>query len=220
METATDRLALFLVPHLYLTVFAVSAVDAIGIPFPGRIVLVLAGAFATSRPELALAIIASALGSLLGDHIVYLAGMRGGESLLALYCRLTLGSERCVENTLKYFRRFGAMAIVLGRYSTSVRLFAAILSGSGYFAYHRFVLYDLAGSLAYAAVWVVVGRVFSDEVDRILQWIGHRRAVVLVVPVAIVMILGYRLWRRRRDGKARAAALCGPPESERNRILR
>ena len=220
MEAATDRLALFLVPHLYLTVFAVSAVDAIGIPFPGRIVLVLAGAFASSRPELALAIIASALGSLVGDHIVYLAGMRGGESLLALYCRLTLGSERCVENTLKYFRRFGAMAIVLGRYSTSVRLFAAILSGSGYFAYRRFVLYDLAGSLAYAALWVVAGHVFSNEVERILEWLGHRRAILLVVPLAIVVILGYRLWRRRRDGGARAAALCGPAESGRNRILR
>jgi membrane protein DedA with SNARE-associated domain len=82
------------------------------------------------------------------------------------------------------------------------------------------VLYDLAGSVAYATVFVVVGRLFSDEVDRILQWIGHRRAVVLVVPVAIVVILGYRLWRRRRDGRARAAALCGPAEPERNRTLR
>jgi membrane protein DedA with SNARE-associated domain len=152
MEAATDRFVLFLVPHLYLTVFAVSAIDAIGIPFPGRIMLVLAGAFASTRLELALAIVASALGSLAGDHVVYLAGARGGEALLALYCRLTLGSERCVENTLKYFRRFGAAAIVLGRYSTGVRLFAAILSGSGHFAYRRFVLYDLAGSLAYATV--------------------------------------------------------------------
>ena len=64
---AADRFVLFLVPHLYLTVFAVSAIDAIGIPFPGRIVLVLAGAFASTRLELALAIVASALGSLAGS---------------------------------------------------------------------------------------------------------------------------------------------------------
>jgi membrane protein DedA with SNARE-associated domain len=76
MEAATDRFVLFLVPHLYLTVFVVSAIDAIGIPFPGRIVLVLAGAFASTRLELALAIVASALGSLAGDHVVYLAGAR------------------------------------------------------------------------------------------------------------------------------------------------
>src|SRR5215470_5271230 len=86
MEEAADRLVVFLVPHLYLTVFAVSAIDAIGIPFPGRILLVLAGAFAATRVELAIAIAASALGSLVGDHVVFLAGARGGERLLALYC--------------------------------------------------------------------------------------------------------------------------------------
>jgi membrane protein DedA with SNARE-associated domain len=220
MEAATDRFVLFLVPHLYLTVFAVSAIDAIGIPFPGRIVLVLAGAFASTRVELALAIIASALGSLAGDHIVYLAGARGGEALLALYCRLTLGSERCVENTLRYFRRFGAAAIVLGRYSTSVRLFAAILSGCGHFAYRRFVLFDLAGSLAYAALWVVLGHVFSDQVEQVLEWLGRQRALFLIVPAALLAVVGYRLWRRRRHGTARADGLAGPPERERNRILR
>ncbi len=211
MEGAADRFVVFLIPHLYLTVFVVSAIDAIGIPFPGRIVLVLAGAFASSRPEIAVTIIASALGSLVGDHVVYLAGARGGESLLALYCRLTLGSERCVENTLKYFRRFGAAAIVLGRYSTGVRLFAAILSGSGQIAYHRFVLYDLAGSLAYAALWIVLGRVFSEQVETIFEWLGRQRALFLIVPAALLAIVGYRLWRRRRHGTARAGTLSGPP---------
>src|SRR2546427_5793537 len=147
MEGAADRFVVFLIPHLYLTVFVVSAIDAIGIPFPGRIVLVLAGAFASTRVELALAIIASAF-----------------------------GSERCVENTLRYFRRFGAAAIVLARYSTSVRLFASILSGCGHFAYRRFVLYDLAGSLAYAALWVVLGHVFSDQVEQVLEWLGRQPA--------------------------------------------
>ncbi|HKC98883.1 MAG TPA: DedA family protein [Methylomirabilota bacterium] len=220
MDATADRLVLFLVPHLYLTVFVASAVDAVGIPFPGRILLVLAGAFASSRAELALAIVASALGSLLGDHVVYLAGTRRGDTLLALYCRLTLGSERCVENIVKYFRRFGAAAIVLGRYSTGVRLFAAILSGTGRIPYRRFLLYDLAGSLAYAAVWVVLGRVFGDEVEAALEWLGRQRALFLIVPTAIAAIVGYRLWRRRRHGAARAEDLCGPPESGRNRILR
>jgi len=220
MEEAADRLVVFLVPHLYLTVFAVSAIDAIGIPFPGRILLVLAGAFAATRVELAIAIAASALGSLVGDHVVFLAGARGGERLLALYCRLTLGSERCIENTLRYFERFGPAAILLGRYSTSVRLFASILSGTGRIAYRRFVLYDLVGSLAFATVWVVLGRVFGDEVAVVLEWLGRQRALFLIVPAAILTIVGYRLWQRRRHGRARTAELGGPCEPEQNRILR
>src|SRR5215831_2490097 len=198
MDAAVDRLVVFLVPHLYVTVFVVSAIDAIGIPFPGRILLVLAGAFAATRVELAIAIVASALGSLVGDHVVFLAGARGGERLLALYCRLTLGSERCIENTLRYFERFGPAAILLGRYSTSVRLFAAVLSGSGRIAYRRFVLYDLAGSLVFATVWIGLGWLFSDEVEVVLEWLGRQRVLLLIVPTAILAIVGYRLWQRWR----------------------
>ncbi|MGH7346703.1 MAG: DedA family protein, partial [Candidatus Rokuibacteriota bacterium] len=128
-------------------------------------------------------------------------------------------SERCVEDTLRYFRRFGATAVVLGRYSTGVRLFAAILSGTGQITYQRFVLYDLAGSLAYATLWVVLGRVFSEEVELIFEWLGRHRGLFLIVPAAILAIVGYRLWRRRH-GTARAGGLGGPAEPARNRILR
>ena len=208
---ATEWLIVFLIPHLYVTVFLTSIIDATGVPFPGRLILIFAGAFASTRPEIALVIVAAAVGLVIGDHVLYLAGARGGAALLALYCRLTLGSELCIENTLKYFRRFGPAAILLGRYSTGVRLFAAILSGSGHIAYHRFVVYDLIGSLIYATLWTVLGHIFSAQVETLLDWIGRQRALFLIVPVAIVAIVGYRFWRRRRHGSARA---------DRNRILR
>ena len=94
------------------------------------------------------------------------------------------------------------------------------MSGCGHFAYHRFVLYDLAGSLAYAALWVVLGHVFSDQVEEILEWLGRQRAFFLIVPAGLLAIVGYRLWRRRRHGTARGDELGGPTEPERNRILR
>ena len=146
--------------HVYLTVLVANTIDATGIPFPGRIVLILAGALLPSLPQLGLAILAGALGALLGDHLLFLVGQRGGSALLAWYCRLTLGSERCVDDTVKYFRRLGPSAIVLGRYSTGVRLFAAILSGCGHLRYRRFLTFDIAGTLVYATLWVTVGYLF------------------------------------------------------------
>jgi len=201
---AAERFIAFLIPHLYLTVFIVSVIDATGLPFPGRIILVLAGAFVSTSREMTLAIVAGTLGLVIGDHVLYLAGARGGQSLLALYCRLTLGSDLCVENTLKYFRRFGPTAILLGRYSTGVRLFAAILSGSGHIAYHRFVLLDLAGSLIYTTVWMVLGHVFSEQVEALLAWLGRQRALFLIVPLGLAAVVGYRVWRRRHHGRAQA----------------
>jgi membrane protein DedA with SNARE-associated domain len=108
-----------------------------------------------------------------------------------------------VEDTVKSFRRFGPPAILLGRYSTGVRLFAAILSGCGYIPYRRFLGFDLAGSLIYATLWVGLGHIFGDQVMVTLQWLGRRRAVLLIVPAAIVAMVAYRLWRRWRYGAAR-----------------
>ncbi len=73
------------------------------------------------------------------------------------------------------------------------------------------MLYDLAGSLAYAALWIVLGRVFSEQVETIFEWLGRQRALFLIVPAALLAIVGYRLWRRRRHGTARAGTLSGPP---------
>jgi len=190
--------------HVYLTVLVANTIDATGIPFPGRIVLILAGALLPSLPQLGLAILAGALGALLGDHLLFLVGQRGGSALLAWYCRLTLGSERCVDDTVKYFRRLGPSAIVLGRYSTGVRLFAAILSGCGHLRYRRFLTFDIAGTLVYATLWVTVGYLFGDHVWAALTWVSRRRGLILILPGAVLGIVAFRLWRRWRYAPARA----------------
>jgi membrane protein DedA with SNARE-associated domain len=120
MEVAQPFIA-FLTGHVHLAVFAACAIEATGIPFPSRILLILAGVFLASTAGLAWAVVLAAAGAVLGDHVLYLSGRCGGPSLLRMYCRLTLGSERCVEDTVAYFARFGAPAIVLGRFSTGVR---------------------------------------------------------------------------------------------------
>ena len=213
MDTALPFVA-FVAAHVYLAVFVANTIDATGIPFPGRIVLILAGAFVETKPQLASSIVAGATGALLGDHVLYLVGWRGGPALLAFYCRLTLGSERCVEDTVKYFRRVGPSAILVGRYSTGIRVFAAILSGCGYIRYARFLVYDVAGSLLYAALWVTVGHTFGEQVSDILVWLGRRRAIILIVPAAILAIVAYRIWRRWRHGPARLLPV--PPSEGRH----
>jgi putative exporter of polyketide antibiotics len=54
--------------------------------------------------------------------------------------------------------------------------------------------------------------VFGDQVSDILVWLGRRRAILMIVPAAILAIVAYRLWRRRRYGAARLAL--GPPSPE------
>ncbi len=167
-----------------------------------------AGISATENYRVVLLIVTSVLGSLVGDHILYAVGMRGGHRLLALYCRLSLGSVRCVERTVAYFRRFGAAAVLVCRFSTGVRLFAAILAGSGQIRYRRFIALDAIGTLVYATLWIVFGSMLGAAIVERVG--GFGRVLLLLGPAALIGVLSYRLIRRWWYGPA-AGDLFPPP---------
>jgi membrane protein DedA with SNARE-associated domain len=202
--------AQYLLDHLLVVVFLVFLVEATGVPFPSRLVLLIAATLASEPWELAGLVAVTTAGALLGDHVPYLAGALAGPRVLAFYCRVTLGSAGCVDKTVGYFRRFGPAAILMARFSASVRIFASALSGCGHISYGRFLGYDLAGTLVYAALWVTVGALVGDQAAEILSRHGRARLLLLVGPLALATVVGYRLWRRRRDGPARADVAASP----------
>ena len=117
----------FLLRHLLTVVFVAFLIEGAGLPLPSRLLLLVAATLATDVQQRVWLVAASAAGSLLGDHVPYPAGSLTGPRILALYCRITLGSSDRVEKTAGYFRRFGALAVLLSRFSASVRLFASAL---------------------------------------------------------------------------------------------
>lgn len=194
----------FLLRHLLSVIFFAFLVEAAGVPFPSRILLLIAATLAVDARQLVGLVAVSTAGSLIGDHVPYLAGMLTGPRILTFYCRITLGSAECVEKTVGYFKRFGAAAILLSRFSASVRLFASALSGCGHITYGKFVTFDLAGTLLYTAIWVTVGYLVGERAAELLGRHGGARLLLLVGPAALAVLITYRLWRRRRYGPARA----------------
>ncbi len=112
---------------------------------------------------------------------------------------VSLGSERCVEKTIAYFARFGAYTLLVGRFSFGVRLFAAVLSGAGYISYRRFLVFDAAGALAYAALWIGGGHLFGMIAMERAQ---AARLVLFLGPLTVLSLIALRLARRLRDGPA------------------
>lgn len=196
----------FLVDHLLTVVFAAFLVEAAGVPFPTRLLLLVAASLAEPRQLVAL-VAATTAGSLIGDHVPYAAGVLTGPRILAFYCRITLGSAQCVERTVGYFKRFGAGAILLSRFSHSVRLFASALSGCGHIPYWKFITFDFIGTVVYAALWVTVGHLVGERAAAMLGRHGGARLLLLIGPLALVTLIAYRLWRRRRYGEAKPDVL-------------
>jgi membrane protein DedA with SNARE-associated domain len=194
-------------PHqVWAMAFVVAAIDATGLPFPGRFLLVLTGARAGSVQEAGVAILAAAAGALVGDHLLYAAGRLGGKRLLSLQCRLSGASARCLRRAREQFERFGPLAILFGRFVASIRLLAAGLAGSGAIPYVRFLAFDLVGALIWAGSLVGLGFLVGRQSASFLDSYGSRVEVLLaLIAVGSLGVGLYRWWQRGRHGSAMRA---------------
>jgi membrane-associated protein len=198
VPSAVQAYAGFLPQYLYPLVFVVAAIDATGIPFPGRLLLVVAGAYASRESDLVVTIALAAAGALAGDHVLYALGRLGGEKVQGLYCRWTGSGSGCVAKTRAYFDRYGAFAIALGRVAFSLRLLAALLAGSGAMPYWRFLLFDALGAVAWAAALILLGWFMGRRSAELIERYGHLELLLVAAAVGMLAIGAFRLWRRPR----------------------
>ncbi|MBM4440578.1 MAG: DedA family protein [Candidatus Rokubacteria bacterium] len=165
--------------------------------------MVLSGAMATDLADAGWLLGLGVAGTVIGDHVLYLLGIAGGERVLTLYCRWTVGSQRCITDARAYFERWGGFTIVIGRFVTGVRLFASALAGAGGIAYPRFLLFDVVGALVWTGLFVSLGYWLGERAARLLERYGP---VILVIGLGIVVagvaVLVYRVIKRRRHSPA------------------
>lgn len=192
----------FLADHPFSVVFVSSFIEAAGLPFPSRVILILTPAFLATQNDLLKLIIVATVAAVLGDHVPYVAGRLAGTRLLGFYCRITLASEACVETTLRYFLRFGPAALLFSRLSASVRLFASACAGCGHITYPRYLAFDATGTLVYTTVVVLVGWVVGERAVDFLTTDRRRFVFLGLVALGFVTLIAYRLWRRHRFGRA------------------
>ena len=156
MTEIVQSLTGWLSAHTYSVVFVATLIDATAIPFPGRILLAAAGAFAAAGERSVTMVIASgAAGVVITDHVWYFAGHLGGDRLLRLYCRLTFSSPDCARRTTDWFKRYGPLTIVVGRFVAAVRVLAWPMARGHGVRYPLFLALDVGGR---AGVDVDLGR--------------------------------------------------------------
>jgi membrane-associated protein len=112
-----------------------------------------------------------------------------------------------VETTLGYFARFGAAALLVSRFSTSVRLFASACAGCAELTYVRYLFFDGVGTVLYTTLWVLVGSFVGERAVVFLTTDRRRWLFAGLAALAAGTLLGYRLWRRSRHGAARPSSI-------------
>lgn len=186
--------------HVYVLAFVVAFIDATALPVPGRLILVVFGAVAgRGDASVTAVVLLAAAGAFAGDHVWYALGRFTGGGPLDFVCRAAgRARHRCERQSLEYYDRYGAPAIVLGRFFAGVRIAVTPLAARGTIPYVRYAAYEALGALVWAAVFVLLGWALGDQAVRWVENIGWVTLTVVGVLAGLLALpFGYRWWRGR-----------------------
>jgi membrane protein DedA with SNARE-associated domain len=189
--------------HGYWVVAAIVALESMGIPAPGETALVTAAIYAgtTHRLSIALVIAAAALGAIVGDNVGYVAGRQFGYRLLLRYGpRLKLGPPR-IKLGQYLFARHGGKVVFFGRFVAVLRAVAALLAGINCMPWKRFLFFNAAGGVVWAAVFGLGGYVFGQQIERV-----KRPFAIVGVGLAIAATVAFGWFVRRHEAALQAEA--------------
>ena len=190
----------FLVRHGTSVLFAAVFVEQMGLPLPAAPWLLAAGALAgIGKMNWFVALSAAVIGSVLADTIWFYLGRHGGQRVLSLLCRISLEPDSCVRRTQDLFTRYGMRGVVGAKFIPGLSTLAPPLAGSSGVSTPRFLFFDGLGSLLYGGFFIVVGVLFSHQLEEIidaLAGLGHSALGVVIGSVALY--IGYKYFKRYR----------------------
>jgi membrane protein DedA with SNARE-associated domain len=179
--------------------FGLVAIESAGIPLPGETALIAAAVLAQRgdlHHSLVTVIAVAAAAAIVGDNAGYWLGRKGGRALLTRTPIVRDYFERVLPPAERFFRRHGAKAVFIGRFVAILRVSAAWLAGISRMPWWRFLLWNAAGGIAWAALVGVIayeaGRAAANAVGRY----GLYGAIGIAIAVVLVLV-GFKLWRRR-----------------------
>ena len=131
--------------------------------------------------------------ALAGNLVGYWVGHRAGP---AIFTRddSRLFKRKYIDHTEEFFTRYGAVAIILGRFIAIVRTFITVLAGVGRMDFRRYALYSAIGALLWAVGLTVLGYLIGN-VPLIKDNLDI--AIIVIVLISVAPIAIHRLHARR-----------------------
>ena len=191
-----------LTTHGYSILFAVVFLEAVGLPMPAALALLIAGG-AAARGSLqgSYALGGALLAMVGGDLLMFVMGRYTGWWLLGVLCRLSLNPESCILRSADSFYRRGRALLVMAKFIPGINTMAPPLAGCMNMSLPQFFGLDLAGAALYTGAYFGVGFLFSGALAAITR--GYQTFGRVVGWVVVVLVAGYVafqawLWIRAR----------------------
>ena len=202
IETLATWIATAISASGYAGVAALMALESACIPLPSEVIMPFAGYLAsTGRFTLWGVALAGAIGCNIGSTAAYWVGAAGGRRFVDRWGRWVLLDRDDLERAERFFARFGALAMLIGRLLPVVRTFLALPAGMAHMRQVPFQLYTFVGSFVWCYALAYFGFRLGQrwDSDPWLRGVMHQfdLVVITVTLAAIVWFVWHKLRRRR-----------------------
>jgi len=200
-SSALDHLQGFGPNLVYLGIYVLLLLSAMGMPLPEDLTLVATGylihlKLAHPLPAVAVGI----LGILTGDQFVYTLGRHFGPRIVRhRWFSKILSAER-YDWIQKKFDRFGAKLVFFARFVSGLRGAVFVAAGVLQMPRGRFLLFDLAGAAISVPLFILLGLLFGPHLESLLLHLSRARNAVLLLIALTAIFFALRGLARRRYG--------------------
>ncbi len=186
---------------LFLLVIYVETGLLVGFFLPGDSLQFTAGLMAgigVLKIDLLPLILLAATAAVLGDNTGYWIGRRIGK---ALYNKKeTWYYKRAyVILTRAYFRKYGGITLIIGRFLPIVRTFAPLLAGVAEFPYKKYIPYSVFGGILWTGSLISVGYFLGKQFPEIQHYLEY---VILIIVIVTTGPIIFKIWQETRKRKS------------------
>ena len=178
----------------YAAVFALIAVETMGIPVPGETALVGAALLAhDGRLDITVLVVLAAAAAIIGDNIGFAIGRKGGRRLFSRPGPFHRHRLAVLAHGEPFFARHGPKAVFLGRWVSGLRIASAWLAGMNRMDWPTFLFWNALGGIAWA-LSIGLGVYFLGHVaEQVISAAGRAAAAA-----GVVALVAFLVWRHRR----------------------
>jgi membrane protein DedA with SNARE-associated domain len=208
-------LAAAIAQHGYAVLFGVVICEAMGLPVPAAIALLLAGGASAGGPMHPARALLTAEGALLtGDLLMYTLGRFTGWWLLSLLCRISLNPEACILRSASLFYKRGRAVLIFAKFVPGINTLGPPMAGSMNMRLGEFLAWDAMGATLYATVYWTAGYLFSDFLGRLIDgYVAFGHVVGWVIGIGVAAYFGYQAWVWYAASRRSPVTMISPKEA-------
>jgi membrane protein DedA with SNARE-associated domain/membrane-associated phospholipid phosphatase len=194
-----------ILPHInqwvYYALFVMTFLETsalLGFLVPGESMVVIAGLLASRGVlELNYVIYIASLGAIAGDTVGYFIGRHFGEKFLTKYGKYFFLKKEHLDEAKEFFDKHGGKTVFLGRFMAWLRAFSPVIAGISKMHYPKFLFFNVAGGIAWATIFSLVGYFVGNSWDTIKTYLG-RMGIFAFIGVITAIYIYFLFTKRRR----------------------